>query len=61
MEDFQDAFRALFERIGVDGAQLVLFEDSFKNLKTAKSLGMRTVFVHSMTATEEGVKEEDHV
>lgn len=33
----------------------VLFEDSFKNLVTAKSLGMSTVFIQSDTAREEGV------
>ena len=36
----------------------VMFEDSFKNLVTAKSLGMSTVFIHSDTAREEGVSEE---
>lgn len=35
----------------------VMFEDSFKNLVTAKSLGMSTVFVQSDTAREEGVSE----
>lgn len=34
-----------------------MFEDSFKNLVTAKSLGMSTVFVQSETAHEEGVAE----
>lgn len=37
--------------------QEVMFEDSFKNLVTAKSLGMSTVFVQSDTAREEGVSE----
>ena len=32
-----------------------MFEDSFKNLVTAKALGMSTVFVQSETAREEGV------
>lgn len=34
-----------------------MFEDSFKNLVTARSLGMSTVFVRSETAREEGVAE----
>lgn len=32
-----------------------MFEDSFKNLVTAKSLGMSTVFIPSATEREEGV------
>lgn len=35
-----------------------MFEDSFKNLVTAKSLGMLTVFIQSDTAREEGVSQE---
>lgn len=35
--------------------ETAMFEDSFKNLVTAKSLGMSTVFVRSETAHEEGV------
>lgn len=38
-----------------NGKYKVMFEDSFKNLVTAKSLGMSTVFVQSDTAREEGV------
>lgn len=35
--------------------EVILFEDSLKNLRAAKELfGMRTVLVHSMTAEEEG-------
>lgn len=32
-----------------------MFEDSFKNLVTAKTLGMSTVFIESETGREEGV------
>lgn len=35
-----------------------MFEDSFKNLVTAKALGMSTVFIQSDTAREEGVSAE---
>ena len=35
-----------------------MFEDSFKNLVAAKSLGLSTVFVQSDTAREEGVSDE---
>ncbi|CAM9388038.1 unnamed protein product [Scytosiphon promiscuus] len=37
------------------GKRGVMFEDSFKNLVTAKSLGMSTVFIPSETEREEGV------
>lgn len=38
----------------------VMFEDSFKNLITAKSMGISTVLVQSETATEEGI-EKSHL
>lgn len=44
--------------LGWTPPQKVMFEDSFKNLVTAKSLGMSTVFIQSDTAREEGVSEE---
>jgi FMN phosphatase YigB (HAD superfamily) len=37
------------------GDQVALFEDSYKNLVTAKAYGMTTVLIHSDTVTEEGV------
>ncbi|CAN0493356.1 unnamed protein product, partial [Discosporangium mesarthrocarpum] len=36
-----------------------MFEDSFKNLRTAKNMGMSTIFVQSETGKEEGVTDED--
>ena len=49
---------AAFERVvaltGCDPAATVMFEDSLKNLVTAKSLGMRTVLVGGATLAEEG-------
>lgn len=41
--------------LGMASSPVAMFEDSFKNLVTAKSLGMRTVFIRSETATDEGV------
>lgn len=37
-------------------SRCAFFEDSFKNLKTAKALGITTVFIVSDTAEEEGVQ-----
>ncbi len=49
---------AAFERVvaltGCDPAATVMFEDSLKNLVTAKAMGMRTVLVGGLTAAEEG-------
>ena len=49
---------AAFDRVvaltGCDPAATVMFEDSLKNLVTAKSLGMLTVLVGGTTAAEEG-------
>jgi pyrimidine 5'-nucleotidase len=56
--------RAVFEKVFAeleieDPSQLILFEDSYKNLITANAYGMGTVFIDSkMTAEEEGVTEE---
>ena len=36
-------------------SEVILFEDSFKNLVTANKLGMKTVFIESITSYEEGV------
>ncbi|CAN0252445.1 unnamed protein product, partial [Ectocarpus sp. 12 AP-2014] len=49
------AFEGVLQSVGADPTKTVMFEDSFKNLVTAKSLGMSTVFVQSDTAREEGV------
>lgn len=51
------AFHSVLEDIGADPTKTAMFEDSFKNLVTAKSLGMSTIFVRAETAEEEGVGE----
>ena len=52
----KEVFLKVFDTLGAEASQLTLFEDSYKNLVTAKSLGMSTVFVESkLTAEEEGV------
>lgn len=53
------AFEKVFADLGGDVSpeRCVMFEDSMKNLKTAKSLGMRTVFVR--TRGETPPSEED--
>eukprot|EP00904_Undaria_pinnatifida_P007683 jgi/Undpi1/4044/HiC_scaffold_16.g07411.m1 len=53
-----EAFRGVLESIGADPRSTAMFEDSFKNLVAAKSLGLSTVFVQSDTAREEGVSDE---
>ena len=51
-----EAFEAVLTHLGVtDRRRAVMFEDSFKNLRAAKSAGMTTVFVTGETATREGV------
>jgi len=45
---------------GIDLKRVCMFEDSYKNLRTANLLGMGTVFIESkLTAAEEGVSESD--
>lgn len=50
------AFHRAFAAAGVDspGHQVAMFEDSLKNLRTAKALGLTTLLVGSATAAEEG-------
>ena len=53
-------FQRIFDHLNItDPSTTCLFEDSFKNLVTASSLGMATVLIESMTAIEEGVTDAD--
>ena len=55
----KEVFVKVMDALDAEASQLTLFEDSYKNLVTAKSLGMSTVFIDSkLTAEEEGVTEE---
>lgn len=49
------AFQRAFEISGADPSTSAMFEDSFKNLRTAKALGMTTILVAGETAAEENV------
>lgn len=49
------AFQRAFEISGADPRTSAMFEDSFKNLRTAKALGMTTILVAGETAAEENV------
>jgi len=40
-----EAFAKIFDRVGVEPADCVMIEDSMKNIRRAKELGMRTVLV----------------
>ena len=55
----EEAFRAVLSDAGVDPRRAVMFEDSLKNLKAAKRVGMRTVFVSGETAAAEGATGDD--
>lgn len=55
-----EVFEKIFHELKIDDPSSVcLFEDSYKNLVSARSLGIATVFVESITATEEGVNDDD--
>ncbi|KAI2490213.1 nucleotidase [Fragilaria crotonensis] len=41
----REAFELIFERIGVKADECVMVEDSMKNIRKAKELGMKTVLV----------------
>ena len=44
--------------LNVPAESIIYFEDSFKNLVTAKEMGIVTVFVQGKTGVEEGVTHE---
>ena len=48
------AFARVLQHTGCDPRRTVFFEDSLKNLVTAKALGMHTVLIGGATAAEEG-------
>lgn len=50
----EEVFRRAFARAGVDPRYTCMFEDSVKNLETAKKLGLYTVLVDGKTRHEEG-------
>lgn len=41
----QEAFETIFQSVGVQGDECIMVEDSMKNIRCAKELGMKTVFV----------------
>jgi putative hydrolase of the HAD superfamily len=47
----KEAFQVIFDRLGVKAEECVLFEDSMKNIRAAKELGMKTVLI---TGTRSG-------
>ena len=52
-----EAFRATLNAVGVtDPSRAVLFEDSLKNARAAKRLGMKVVFVTGETCDAEGAE-----
>ena len=52
-----EAFRSTLDAVGVtDPSRAVLFEDSLKNAKAAKQLGMKVVFVTGETCDAEGAE-----
>ena len=53
----REAFEKVLADAGVDASRCAMFEDSMKNVKAAKALGMRTIFVR--TRGERAPSEED--
>mmetsp|Transcript_27624 Transcript_27624/g.78161 ORF Transcript_27624/g.78161 Transcript_27624/m.78161 type:complete len:239 (-) Transcript_27624:388-1104(-) len=50
------AFEAVLAHIGAEPHACMMFEDSVKNLRTCKEMGMQTVLVAGETAKEEGAE-----
>ncbi len=48
------AFEVALKAAGASAERCLMVEDSLKNLRTARSLGMATLLVHGHTAHEEG-------
>merc|ERR1712216_178607 len=47
------AFEAVLAKVGVEPGECVMVEDSMKNLRAAKELGMKTVLVRGRRARAE--------
>lgn len=58
----KDAFNIIFDKIGVRPSECVMFEDSMKNIRQCKQLGMKTVLItgtKSNAETSEATKPGD--
>lgn len=51
----RESFERVLADLGTASENILYFEDSVKNLRTAEQLGMRCVLINSETANEEGV------
>lgn len=51
----KEAFEKLVTELQIPADHICFFEDSYKNLVTAKTMGMKTVLIESETAREENV------
>ena len=54
-----EAFKVALQRCSAHPSRTAMIEDSAKNLRTAKALGMTTVLVASTTTHEEGASASD--
>eukprot|EP00884_Botryococcus_braunii_P000487 jgi/Botrbrau1/10439/Bobra.0133s0046.1 len=55
----QAAFKVALDVAGASAERSLMVEDSLKNLRTARSLGMATLLVHGHTVHEEGNSKQD--
>ena len=55
----REAYERVLEDVGAVDMTRAVFEDSLKNLKTAKALGMRTVFVRTSGEYEPSERERE--
>mmetsp|Transcript_16901 Transcript_16901/g.25570 ORF Transcript_16901/g.25570 Transcript_16901/m.25570 type:complete len:257 (-) Transcript_16901:1341-2111(-) len=54
----REAFEKIFQRIGVMPEECIMVEDSMKNIKKAKELGMKTVLVKGLPTSEKAAGEQ---
>lgn len=57
----EEAFRSVLERVGARPEECVMVEDSMKNVRAAKALGMKTVLVTGKKGRSSEVVEETRV
>lgn len=51
----KESFELVLTDLGISAQNILYFEDSVKNLRTAEELGLQCVLINSETANEEGV------
>jgi len=54
----KEAFESIFERVGVKAEECIMVEDSMKNIRKAKELGMKTVLIMGRQTEDKAIAKQ---